>query len=151
MQTRPSCLARAVTITNQQTGVSQKVQTSEVGIYYVGGLQRGSYAVAVELTGFKKWTSQMELQVGQTAVVDVALELGSVETVVDVIGAAAPITTETSEVSDVKDFQRIQQLPLNGRQISTLFALTPGVEGGPANDNGSPRVNGQKVGSWRCH
>ncbi len=60
--------------------------------------------------------------------------------------AAPPITTESAEVSDVKDFQRIQQLPLNGRQISQLFVLTPGVEGEAGGSN-APRVNGLKVGS----
>ncbi len=70
------------------------------------------------------------------------MELGSVETVVEVVGAVAPITTESVEVSDVKDYQRIRQLPLNGRNITRLFDLTPGVEGG-----GNARVNGLKVGS----
>ncbi len=46
----------------------------------------------------------------------------------------------------MKDFQRIQQLPLNGRQISQLFVLTPGVEGEAGGSN-APRVNGLKVGS----
>ena len=99
-----------------------------------------------EVTGFKKWSSKFALQVGQTAAIDVALESGNVETVIDVVGAAPPITTESAEVSDVKDFQRIQQLPLNGRQISQLFVLTPGVEGEVGGSN-APRVNGLKVGS----
>jgi len=46
------------------------------------------------------------------------------------------------DVADVKDYQRIRQLPLNGRAVSQLFNLTPGVEGG-----GNARVNGLKVGS----
>ena len=39
------------------------------------------------------------------------------------------------QVADVKDELRIHQLPLNGRQVSNLFNLTPGVEGG-----GAPRT-----------
>ena len=132
----------AVTATSQETNLEYKAQSNEVGIYYLGSVPRGPYTLHVELTGFKKWASKLELQVGQTAVVDVALELGNLETVVEVVGAAAPITTESSEVSDVKDFQRIRQLPLNERNITRLFDLTPGVEGG-----GNARVNGLKVGS----
>src|SRR5437773_3782667 len=131
-----------VTITNQNTNIASKTQTNEVGIYYLGAVQPGPYTVVVELTGFKKWEGKIELQVGQTAVVNVELELGSPESTVEVSAAAPPITTESSEVADVKDSQRIRQLPLNGRQISNLFDLTPGVEGG-----GNPRVNGMKVGS----
>jgi len=132
----------AITATNDLTNVTHKTQTNEVGIYYLGGVPRGAYTLNAELTGFKKWSTKVELQVGQTAVVDVALELGSVETVIDVVGAVAPITTESVEVSDVKDYQRIRQLPLNGRDVANLFNLTPGVEGG-----GNARVNGLKVGS----
>ncbi|MEW5976844.1 MAG: TonB-dependent receptor [Acidobacteriota bacterium] len=131
-----------VTVTNERTGVPRKTQTNAEGIYYVGALPLGQYQVVVEVTGFKKWSTKLALEVGQIAVVDVSLELGSVETTVDVVGAAAPINTESIDVSDVKDFQRIRQLPLNGRSISNLFNLTPGVEGG-----GSARVNGLKVGS----
>ena len=98
--------------------------------------------MTVESTGFKQWAGTLVLQTGQTAVVDATLELGSVDTVVEVTGAAPVITTESAEVGDVKDAQRIRNLPLDGRNISSLFSLTPGVEG-----SGSPRVNGMKVGS----
>lgn len=131
-----------VTLTNTETNVSRKSQTSEVGIYYFGAIPRGPYTLVVELAGFKKWSSKLELQVGQTAALDAVLELGSIETTLEVVGTAPDITTESMEVSDVKDFQRIRQLPLNGRAISNLFDLTPGVEGG-----GNARVNGLKVGS----
>ena len=46
-------------------------------------------------------------------------------------------------MSDVKDAERIHNLPLNGRQVSNLFNLTAGVEGGGTNT----RTNGVKVGS----
>ena len=53
----------------------------------------------------------------------------------DVVREVAPvINTKGMQVADVKDAQFIHELPLNGRQVTSLFALTPGVEGG-----GSPR------------
>ena len=70
------------------------------------------------------------------------MEVGSVDTVVEVSDAAPAITTVGMEINDVKDALRIRQLPLNGRDVRNLFNLTPGVEGG-----GVPRVNGMKVGS----
>jgi hypothetical protein len=132
----------SVIIVNQDTKVEQEIRSNEQGTYYIGALPRGPYALSIEITGFKKWSKRLELQVGQTATVDVGLELGDVETTVEVSDAAAPISTESTDVSDVKDFNRIRQLPLNGRSISNLFDLTPGVEGG-----GNARVNGLKVGS----
>src|SRR6266487_5100819 len=131
-----------ITITNTNTNVSRKTVSSDLGVYYFGALPLGPYSLTVELTGFKKWVGKFELQVGQDAVVDPVLQVGDIQTTVEVSGAAPPIPTETTDVSDVKDYQRIRQLPLNGRAISSLFNLTPGVEGG-----GNARVNGLKVGS----
>ena len=143
-----------VTATNARTNLENSSQTNEVGIFYFGALQPGPYKVIVELSGFKKWEAAVTLGVGQTAVLSAALELGSVETTIEVVGAAPVISTESAEVADVKDAQRIQQLPLNGRQVSQLFNLTPGVEGSsgagetdPNSRGSSPRVNGMKVGS----
>ena len=135
--------AAAVTVTNSETNISHKAQTSEVGTYYFGALPRGPYTLAVEKEGFKKWQAKFVLRVGQDAVVDPTLEVGAIRTVIEVTGAAPTITTGSTEVSSVKDFARIRQLPLNGRSIGNLFPLTPGVEGGA----GGARVNGLKVGS----
>jgi len=135
--------AAAVTITNSETNISHKVQASEVGSYYFGALPRGPYTLAVEKEGFKKWEGKFVLRVGENVVIDPTLEVGAIRTVVEVTGAAPLITTASMEVSSVKDYERIRQLPLNGRSIGNLFPLTPGVEGGA----GGARVNGLKVGS----
>ena len=131
-----------VTLTSEATSVSREAQSNEAGIYYFASIPPGRYRLAVEAAGFKRWSSPLTLEVGQTAVIDPALEVGAVETVIEVIDSTPIITTAGAEVADVKDAQRIQQLPLNGRSIANLFNLTPGVEGG-----GSPRINGLKVGS----
>ena len=120
----------------------RKQVTSDAGAFHFGAIPRGQYTLDVELPGFKKWSGKLELQVGQSAKVDPVLEVGQIQNLVEVSSAAAPITLESSDVSDVKDYQRIRQLPLNGRAISSLFDLTPGVEGGP-----NARVSGMKVGS----
>ncbi len=131
-----------ITITNEATNISRKGVTSGVGAFYFGALQRGPYRVTIELTGFKKWSGTLLLQVGQDAVLSPVLEVGEISAVVEVTGATPTIATESSPVANVKDFERIRDLPLNGRYISNLFDLTPGVEGG-----GNARVNGLKVGS----
>ena len=131
-----------VVVTNQSTNFTRESTSSSDGIYSVSSLPPGSYTVSVQAQGFKRWSGTLELQTGQTAVVDAAMEVGSVDTVVEVSGAAPVITTESSEIGDVKDALRIRQLPLDGRNLSSLFTLTPGVEGGA-----NPRVNGMKVGA----
>jgi hypothetical protein len=127
---------------NLDTNIARDATGSADGIYYFGGIEPGRYELAVEANGFKKWVGTLEVEVGQTVVIDPALEVGSIASTVEVTGAAPVITTETTELADVKDSLQIHQLPLNGRDITNLFNLTPGVEGG-----GTPRVNGSKVGS----
>jgi PEGA domain. len=134
--------AATVVVTNTDTGFVRRSVSSADGIYSISALPPGPYRVEVEAQGFKRWSGTLELQTGETAVVDAVMQVGSVDTVVEVTGAAPVITTESSEVGDVKDALRIRQLPLDGRNISSLFTLTPGVEGG-----GNPRVNGMKVGA----
>ncbi|MBI1787771.1 MAG: carboxypeptidase regulatory-like domain-containing protein [Acidobacteria bacterium] len=131
-----------IALTNQATGVMRGTQTTAIGFYYFGAVPPGQYVLTVESAGFKKWSGTLLLEAGQMAVIDPAMEVGSVDAVVEVTSVASPITTTGMEINDVKDALRIQQLPLNGRDVRNLFNLTPGVEGG-----GVPRVNGAKVGS----
>ncbi len=131
-----------VVLTQVSTNISRQTNTNEIGIFVFTSVPIGPYKITAESQGFKKWSADLTLIAGQTAVIEPTLEVGSVDTVVEVTGAAPVITTESSEVGSVKDNVRIQQLPLNGRSITNLFDLTPGVEGG-----GNPRINGMKVGS----
>ena len=131
-----------VRLLNTRTNVARDAVTSSEGLYYFGDVPPGPYTISIESTGFKRFSGTFTVQVGQTASVDAALEVGDVSTTVEVTGAAPVIETEGMQIADVKDALRIRQLPLNGRQVSNLFNLTPGVEGG-----GAPRVNGMKVGS----
>src|SRR5437764_2940274 len=129
-------------LTNQDTNISRDDTCSADGSYYFGQIPPGPYVLLVEHPGFEKWSGALTVQVGQTVVVDPKLTVGAVTDTVSVGDVAPVITTEGMQVADVKDGLRIQQLPLNGRQITNLFNLTPGVEGG-----GAARVNGLKVGS----
>ena len=131
-----------VSLTNTATGVAQESQTNSAGIYYFGSVQIGPYSLMVEAQGFKRWEGTFTVEAGQTVVIDPGLEVGSLQSAVEVTGAAPTLATEGAQVSDVKDANRIHDLPLDGRNLSQLFDLTPGVVGG-----GSPRTNGMKVGS----
>ncbi len=131
-----------VSLDNTQTGVARASESNEAGIYLFPSVPVGTYKLTVVASGFKKWEGEFTLTAGQTIAVDPVLEVGSVENTVEVTGAAPVITTDGAQVSDTKDALRIHNLPLNGRQVTQLFDLTPGVVGG-----GNPRTNGMKVGS----
>lgn len=132
-----------VTATNTSTGIVYRTEGNAQGVYYIGALPPGPYKITAEKTGFKQWTRTVQLEVSQNAAIDLRMEVGSTTTVVEVTGAPPILNTTGTQVGDVKDYQRINQLPLNGRSVGNLFQLTPGVEG----TAGGARVNGMKVGS----
>jgi hypothetical protein len=137
-----------ITLTEKATGIVRKAVTNGAGIYYFGSIPVGPYHLVVEATGFKEWSSDFQLEAGQTITVNPAVSVGDVQAKVDVSTAAPLITTEGSQLSDEKTAQTIHDLPLNGRQITNLFTLTPGVEGGQNTQGGAaPRTNGMMVGS----
>jgi hypothetical protein len=137
-----------VTITNAATGAIRDTKSSSAGVYSFSSLQVGPYHLAVEAAGFSKWETDLTLQAGQTVTVDPNMQMGTIQAQVSVTGAVSQIATEGAQLSDERTAKEIHDLPLNGRQISNLFTLTPGVEGGQNTQGGAnPRTNGMMVGS----
>jgi hypothetical protein len=137
-----------VTVTQTATGVVRTANANAAGLYYFGSLPLGPYRMTVEASGFQKWETDFTLEAGQNLTVDPALTVGAVQSTVDVADAAAQISTEGAQLSDIRTAKEIHDLPLNGRQITNLFTLTPGVEGGQNTQGApSPRTNGMMVGS----
>ena len=68
-----------VNVVNQQTNEIATATTNQEGAYTIPFLRPGSYTLTVEMSGFQKYTrSDMTLQVGQTADVNVSMRvLGS--------------------------------------------------------------------------
>src|SRR5262249_14688626 len=91
-----------IALTDSDTNVKRETVSSTVGIYYFGELPPGPYTLAVESAGFRRWSGTLQLDVGQTVVVDPHLGVGSLEATVEVTGAAPTITTEGMQVADVK-------------------------------------------------
>ena len=141
-----------VTLVHTGTNLSRQTQTSVDGLYNFPNVPPGEYTLALEKPGFKKWSGTLTLQVQQLAVLDPTLELGEVTETIEVTEATPTIAAESSSVGTVTDFRRIQQLPLDGRDVLRLLQLTPGVQGGqsqntPGDAPDAPRINGLKAGS----
>src|SRR5690349_1608624 len=55
-----------VTLTNTNTGLSQPAESNNAGLYHFGSVPIGSYTLAVESAGFKKWQGTLKVEAGQT-------------------------------------------------------------------------------------
>src|SRR2546429_2250599 len=77
-----------VTLVNTSTGVPLKTKTNEKGLYTFNGLRPDKYDLLVESSGFRRAESKdIVLAVSQQAVIDVALQIGTVAASVDVTEA----------------------------------------------------------------
>lgn len=117
-----------VQVTNAGTNITTTVLTNDVGFYTAPALPVGTYRVVVEQTGFKRAVREgIVLQVDQRAQVDITLELGSITESITVAGEAPLVDTGTSTIGKVIENKRIQDLPINGRNVLSLTLLTPAV------------------------
>jgi hypothetical protein len=120
-----------VTVTSQATGAARRATTNSEGIYSFPSLLPGDYEMKVEQQGFKTAVrGNVQLQVQQTARIDITLEVGSVGETVTVTGGVPLLATESNAVGTVIENKRIVDLPLNGRNFLQLVATAPNVSFG---------------------
>lgn len=155
----------ALTATNTGTSVSFKTTTGSNGSYTIALLPVGTYLVNVEQPGFKKFVKNgIVVQVGQTAPLDIVMELGGVNETVEVHADASTLLPNTSDLGTVITRQQFQDLPLLGqgetRNPTFFMTLVPGVTGrGTAYGGGgtfdsrslSTTVSGSQSGSLELH
>jgi len=117
-----------VTATNLATGEVKQASTDQSGSFNILALPAGSYAVAAEASGFKRWENpKVQLTVGDQILVQPVLQVGAVGEVVTVKSASAAIQTESATVETVVQMQQIRELPLDTRNPLALVGLVPGM------------------------
>jgi hypothetical protein len=123
----------SVRVVNQATGVAIDTKSNNVGFYEVPELFTGTYSVSVSSPGMKTTSQSVELLVAQNAVVDMSLTAGAVSQQVTVSGNAVQLqTTDSGEITSTLENTRINELPMNGRNIISLVnEVTPGLESCP--------------------
>ena len=119
-----------VHVVNQGTSAAHDTVTNSVGYYVVPGLFVGNYQVTITAPGMKQYKVSMQLLVAQNAMVNAVLSAGSVTQQVSVMADAVDLTTtDNGTVNATLENERINQLPMNGRNMITLvMESTPGME-----------------------
>jgi hypothetical protein len=117
-----------VTARDVDRGTLWSTKTSEEGVYNFTRLPIGKYEVKVETTGFQSALhAPFDLQLNQTARIDVALTLGAVSQQVEVTTAAPALQTQTTDVGTAMEARTIANLPLETRNYNQLTLLVPGA------------------------
>jgi hypothetical protein len=135
-----------VTVTNMATNIESHQATSETGSYQVVNLVPGRYQVEVELSGFKKSSQVIALEVGQRARLDVELAVGSFSEVVTVAETPQLLNTNDATLGAVIPQSQVANLPLAIRNWDDLLALVPGVQGDRYTEQGGGTSFGRTGG-----
>ncbi|MFZ0731931.1 MAG: carboxypeptidase regulatory-like domain-containing protein [Candidatus Sulfotelmatobacter sp.] len=117
-----------VTATNDATGVSRASATNESGDYVFPDLPVGTYSLTFDLTGFKKAIRHaVSLDVNQVITLNMTMQLGTAQEIVDVTSEAPLVETTSTQLGAVMTDQQVSNLPLNSRDTYQLLQLQPGV------------------------
>ncbi len=117
-----------VTATNLSTSAARTTKTDTSGDYSFPVLDPGDYNVVVQMAGFQSQTqANLRLDANQNVHVSFNLQPGSIEQNMTVEARTALVDTRESQIGSTVDSNRIQDLPLNGRNAYDLVPIVPGV------------------------
>jgi hypothetical protein len=136
-----------VTATQTDTGFKRTAISDGNGLYTLPALPTGPYRIDAMLSGFKAFQrAGVTLQVNGNLSIPIALSLGALSETVSVTGAAPLVETRNMGVGQVMDNERINQLPLNGRNTAELIQYTPAAVPAPAMNANARAFNGTQGG-----
>ena len=117
-----------VSIKNDATSEIREATSNSDGFYSAPNLLPGSYEVSASSKGFSKAVQKgITLTVGAQQSLNITLKPGEVSETVQVVGTPPDVQTSSSAVSSTVDSRTVRELPLNGRDWTSLATLEPGI------------------------
>lgn len=118
----------SVRLTNTMTGAERETITDSRGAYSLPLVAAGTYELDVSKRGFASDEEHdVVLRVGARLRIDATLRLAREQTRVTVRAGGSLVNTVSPEESDEISPQRVQNLPLDGRQFAQLALLAGGA------------------------
>jgi hypothetical protein len=134
--------AQAIVIDNQT--MNKRVALSDpTGSFSVPLLDVGSYTVTISRQGFRTFkANNVIIEVGREYPLHVILEIGPIETVINVSAEKNGVRTSTAELGLTVHSEKILNLPLDTRNPLSLVLLQGGTS---ANIYQNTSINGQRT------
>ena len=122
-----------VTAIQTDTGSRREIVTNELGGFTLTSLPIGPYRLEIALSGFRTHVQTgITLDIGGSPSFTIALGLGELAETVSVEASAPLVETRNPAIGGVIENERIEELPLNGRNSADLIAIAGAVVvGGP--------------------
>jgi hypothetical protein len=116
-----------VAIVNKATGLTTSQTAGGSGEYQFQQVVPGTYVITANGTGFGSQSKQADLLVNQPATINFKLTVETVATTVDVSSEAQTLNTTDASIGNAVNNATIQALPMEGRNVTDLLSLQPGV------------------------
>ena len=128
---------------NVATGYRHETETSPQGTYALPELEPGTFAVEIAKPGFQSVRFQkVRLDVGQPRTLDISLGVAERREEIGVSEAEFQLDRVDATVGDSIEPKQVSELPINGRNWSTLTSLVPGAIDTGAGDQRTTRFAG---------
>ncbi len=136
-----------IVITDARTGAIRVVQTNNEAAYLAVSLPPSQYNISATAPAFAvSEVRNVVLAIGQEIVHDFVLSPAGAQTNVTVdAGATSVLDTSSATIGANVSNREIQNLPINGRQISQLYLLVPGATNAGTGTFDNIRFSGRAV------
>ena len=124
-----------VVLTNTATQVQRTATADSSGLYSFPNIDIGTYNMTVTAGGFQTYTrTGIVLEVGSNTAVNITMKVGSKEQTIEVQSDALVLQTEDASFKQTIDQNTVTEMPLNGRQMTSLITLSGGASPAPGGD-----------------
>src|ERR1700722_11392245 len=126
----------ALSLSSKATGETATSATGAHGEYAFSLLKPGEYTLTVKKDGFKTSSRTITVLLGQNLTANVALELGSGNTIVEVNELPPLLQTENANITTTFDTRTVQNIPNPGNDITYIAQTAPGISMNTSSGNG---------------
>jgi hypothetical protein len=117
-----------VTAQNVATSVKTTALTNASGVYTIRFLPIGTYTLTIDATGFSpQKIAPFTLEIDQTAKINATMKIGTSSTVVVEETIHPILDTADATLGNTLSTNEIENIPLNGRNFSSLTLFQPGA------------------------
>jgi len=133
-----------VTVTQTDTNFTRSTVSDAEGNYLFSNLPTGPYRLQATLSGFRTFQrTGIVLQVNANPTIPIEMAIGELAETVSVEAATPLVETRSPAVGQVIENERIEELPLNGRNATDLIALAGAAVPQPQLNATSRSMQGQ--------
>jgi Carboxypeptidase regulatory-like domain len=117
-----------IEVTHVSSNYKYTTQSNESGNYTLPQLREGDYLLRASAKGYQAYVAKGILLAARDELRhDITLQLGAIESTVEVVAGANLIETDTPRIGDSKTADQLKSLPLNTRSLYSFLALSPSV------------------------